>query len=766
MMLKMCLLLIAFMAMASSSIATTSKQYIIHMDRTRMAALGNHSLSSSKQFYQAMLNSITELSSQTDAQEQKNIPSKVLYGYETVFSGFAAKLSTKQLDLLKQVDAFISATPDEFLTLHTTYSPKFLGLEIGKGLWNPTYLASDVIIGVIDTGIWPEHVSFQDTRMTPPPSKWKGVCEAGTNFSQSLCNNKLIGARAFFEGYESLYGRIDETLDYRSARDSQGHGTHTASTAAGNMVANASFLSLANGSAAGMSYTSRIAAYKACWITGLFRCVYSDLLAAIDKAVADGVDVLSISIGDAQPKNFYEDSIAIASFEATRNGVFVSCSAGNSGPFSSTVDNTAPWITTVAANYIDRSFLAIVKLGNGQSFQGSTLYFGNATNQLPLVYGKSAGGEGAEYCVEGSLNKTLVKGKIVVCQRGQNSGTATGEQVKLAGGAGMILLNIINEVEEIVAEPHVLPAAEVGPSSAVNITNYLNSTKDPTASVAFEGTVFGKPAPVMAAFSSRGPSPVAPQVIKPDVTAPGVDILAAWPSKTSASELFNIISGTSMSCPHVSGLAALLKSAHKDWSPAAIKSALMTTAYTLNNKGAPISDAGSYHSVATPFAYGSGHVDPERASDPGIIYDLTTEDYLNFLCSLNYSSSQISVFSKGNFTCPKAGAFQPSDLNYPSFAVNFKGNAPNITEIHQRTVTNVGRPECSYAVQVEQPSGVLMSVKPETLSFQKLGEKLNYKVTFVSLKRPTATLFSPSFGSLTWVYGKYRVRSPIAVTWK
>lgn len=182
---------------------------------------------------------------------------------------------------------------------------------------------------------------------------------------------------------------------------------------------------------------------------------------------------------------------------------------------------------------------------------------------------------------------------------------------------------------------------------------------------------------------------------------------------------------------------------------------------------APISDVGSSNSVlATPFAYGSGHVDPESASDPGLIYDLTTDDYLKFLCTLNYNSSQISLFSKGNFTCPKPGAFQPGDLNYPSFAVNFKGNAPNITVEHQRTVTNVGPPGFSYHVQVEQPNGVLVSVKPDILRFQKLGEKLSYKMRVVSLKGPTKTSSTSSFGSVTWVSGKYKVSSPIAVTWK
>ncbi|CAK9134483.1 unnamed protein product [Ilex paraguariensis] len=655
----MSFLLLTFMA--STSFASPERQtYVVHMDKTKIMTLDNSLV------------------------------------YETAISGFAAKLSLKQLESLKKVEGFLSAIPDEMLSLHTTHSPQFLGLKNGKGLWNAVNMASDVIIGIVDSGIWPEHTSFQDSTISPAPSRWKGTCEVGTKFTISNCNKKLIGARAFYKGYEASAGRIDETVDYRSPRDSKGHGTHTASTAAGNLVTGASFQGLAKGSAGGMKYTARIAAYKVCYALG---CSSSDILAAIDQAVSDGVDVLSLSLGGA-PKPYYNDSMAIASFSAVQNGVFVSCSAGNFGPSSSTVTNGAPWIMTVAASYLDRSFPTLVKLGDSRIFKGASLYSGKPTKQLPLVSGETAGGEGAKYCTDGSLSSKHVKGKIVVCERGINSRVEEGEQVKMAGGAGMILVNqedqggegaeyctdgslsskhvkgkivvcerginsrveegeqvkmaggagmiLVNQEdqgEELFADPHILPATSLGASAGVTIKNYISSVKKPTASIVFEGTVYGDRAPIMAAFSSRGPSVIGPDVIKPDVTAPGVNILAAWPPNVNRtllksdniSVLFKIISGTSMSCPHVSGLAALLRSVHKDWSPAAIKSALMTSAYTLDNKKTPIADAVSGSSkFATPFAFGSGHVDPKRASDPGLIHDTTTEDYLNFLCSLNY----------------------------------------------------------------------------------------------------------------------------------
>ncbi|CAL0304661.1 unnamed protein product [Lupinus luteus] len=763
-------ILFIFLAfMVTNSIALTVQQtYIVHMDKTKILA-SIHSLESTKPWFESVIDFIAEATMEEDEQEETLAP-QLLYAYETSMFGFAASLSETQLKYLNQVDGFIAAIPDELLSLHTTYTSRFLGLKNGIGLWSAPNLASDVIIGVLDSGIWPEHISFQDSGLSAVPHRWKGVCERGNNFSISNCNKKLIGARAYFKGYEKSVGKINETVDYLSPRDSQGHGTHTASTAAGYIVQNAEFFGQARGSASGMRYSSRIAAYKVCWPSG---CANSDILAAMDQAVSDGVDVLSLSLGGF-PRPFYNDSIAISSFGATQKGVFVSCSAGNSGPYESTVGNGAPWIMTVAASYTDRTFPTKVELGNRKIFTGSSLYKGKQTNQLPLVYGKSAGTKReAQFCTKGSLDSKLVHRKIVACERGLNGRTEKGEAVKMAGGAGMILLNSKSQGEELFADPHILPATSIGASTSDVIRSYINSSKNPTASISFIGTKYGDPAPIIAAFSSRGPSIAGPDVIKPDVTAPGVNILAAWPSKTSPSMvksdkrsvLFNIISGTSMSCPHVSGIAALLKSVHKDWSPAAIKSALMTTAYTFNNKGTPITDIGSNNSFANPFAFGSGHVKPESASDPGLVYDISTKDYLNYLCSLNYTSSQIGLLSKGNFACPKKTASQVGDLNYPSFSVVLGKSAMNASVTYKRVVTNVGKPQSNYVVKVEQPHGVSVSVVPRNLRFEKMGQKLSYHVTFFALGRERGSGVS-SFGSLIWVSGKYKVQSPIAVTWQ
>ncbi|KAL2233960.1 UNVERIFIED_CONTAM: Subtilisin-like protease SBT1.1 [Sesamum indicum] len=761
--------LVSSLKVLSSFAGIDSETYVVHMDKTKIKAL-DVSLGTSKRWYEAIIESIAV--SSAGANEEIDQPAafpELLYVYENVLSGFSAKLSKKHLESLRKVDGFLAATTDELLILHTTHSPHFLGLQEGKALWAPQNLDSDVIIGVVDTGIWPEHPSFSGSGVSRVPSRWKGKCEAGTKFSASKCNHKLIGAGAFFKGYEAIAGRINETLDYRSPRDSQGHGTHTASTAGGNLVEGASFLGLAKGPAAGMRYTARIAAYKACYQLG---CASSDILAAIEQGVNDGVDVLSLSLGGAS-KPYYNDNLAIASFGAIQNGVFVSFSAGNSGPRDSTVSNVAPWIMTVAASYMDRGFSTKVQLGDRRVFSGASLYSGKPTKSLPLVYGETAGRGAAKFCSSSSLSPRLVKGKIVICDRGINGRVAKGEEVKMAGGAGMILANDENQGEELLADPHIFPATSLGAVAANAVKMYSNFSSNATATIEFKGTVYSNPAPVMAAFSSRGPSVIGPDIIKPDITAPGVNILAAWPPNISPSELksdrrrvrFNIVSGTSMSCPHISGLAALLKSLHKDWSPAAIKSALMTTAYTHDSHNSPIFDAASTNSkIATPFAFGSGHVDPEKASDPGLIYDISTEDYLSYLCSLNYNSSQMALFAGGNFTCSPGSDLQSSDLNYPSFAVLLSSNARNITVTYKRTVTNVGTPVSTYAVKVTEPEGVSIIVEPKVLKFRKLGEKLSYRVRFTSIAEGTASA-NFSFGTLVWASKKYSVRSPIAVTW-
>ncbi|KAL6568333.1 hypothetical protein OROHE_004017 [Orobanche hederae] len=708
--------------------------------------------------------------------------SRVINSYDTVFHGFSAQLSASEVDKLESLSGIMAVIPEQVRQLHTTRSPEFLGLRTSDnaGLLKESDFGSDLVIGVIDTGIWPERASFNDRDLSPVPAKWKGECVAGDKFPSSLCNRKLIGARYFCNGYEASNGKMNKSVEIHSVRDTDGHGTHTASIAAGRYVFPASTLGYARGVAAGMAPKARLAAYKVCWNAG---CYDSDILAAFDAAVADGVDVISLSVGGVVVP-YHLDAIAISAFGASDAGIFVSASAGNGGPGGLTVTNIAPWVTTVGAGTMDRDFPAEVKLGNGRTIPGVSVYGGPALshNRLyPLIYAGSVGSDGysSSLCLEGSLDPNALKGKIVMCDRGINSRAAKGEVVKKAGGVGMILANGVFDGEGLVADCHVLPATAVGATSGYEIRKYIQSAvkskSPPTATIMFRGTrLHVAPAPVVASFSARGPNPQTPEILKPDLIAPGVNILAAWPDNIGPSSIpsdkrrteFNILSGTSMACPHVSGLAALLKAAHPEWSPAAIRSALMTTAYIRDSLGKKLLDESTGNS-STVMDYGSGHVQPQKAMDPGLVYDLNSYDYVDFLCNSNYTTKNVQVVTRKAADCSGAKrAGHIGNLNYPSMAAVFQLYGKHKLSTHFiRTVTNVGQPGSTYTVQIRPPRGVVVTVVPERLFFRRVGQKLNFlvRVQTEAIKLATGSSIVKS-GSIEWSDGKHIVTSPIVVT--
>ncbi|KAL2895121.1 Subtilisin-like protease SBT1.7 [Bienertia sinuspersici] len=622
-----------------------------------------------------------------------------LYTYNSVIHGFSTRLTAEEVKALEKQPGILSLVPETRYELHTTRTPEFLGLGKTDQLLVPASASQgEVIIGLIDTGVWPELKSFDDTGLGPVPRTWKGECEVGTNFKSSDCNKKLIGARFFCKGYEALLGPIDESIESKSPRDDDGHGTHTATTAAGSPTTNASLFGYASGTARGMAPHARIAVYKGCWLGG---CFTSDILAAMEKAIDDGVNILSMSIGGGM-SDYYRDTVSVGAFTAMRKGILVSCSGGNAGPSSGTLSNVAPWITTVGAGTLDRDFPAYVILGNGKNLTGTSLYSANTD-----TYG-----------------------------------------------------------EELVADAHLLPAASVGQKEGDNIKKYIESNDSPTATIGFSGTELGiQPSPVVASFSSRGPNLLTPEILKPDLIAPGVNILAGWTGKVGPTGLesdtrhvnFNIISGTSMSCPHVSGLAALVKAAHPEWSPAAIKSALMTTAYTAYKR-----------LPSTPFDHGAGHVDPIEALDPGLVYDITVNDYIDFLCALNYSSDEIKHTTAQAYNCSSSKTYSIGDLNYPSFSINLETASENgdskttSTFKYTRILTNVGKPATYKASVSPHTSSVKVAVEPESLTFNTKDEKKRFIVTVSADSMPSGTA---SFAQLTWSDGKHTVTSPITFTW-
>ncbi|KAA8550697.1 hypothetical protein F0562_002382 [Nyssa sinensis] len=660
--------------------------------------------------------------------------SRLLYSYHSAMEGFAARLSETEIEYLQKLPDIIAIRPDRHLQIHTTYSYKFLGLNpTREGAWFKSRFGRGVIIGVLDTGVWPESPSFEDRGMPPVPKKWRGICQEGQNFNSSNCNRKIIGARFFSKGHLAASASLSYSVDeYVSPRDSQGHGTHTSSTAGGAPVPMASVLGNGAGEARGMAPSAHIASYKVCWFSG---CYSSDIVAAMDAAIIDGVDILSLSLGGF-PVPLYEDSIAIGSFRAMEHGITVVCSAGNNGPIQNSVANDAPWIATIGASSLDRRFPAIVRLGNGKFLYGESIYPGNripgAEKELELIY-VTGGERGSEFCFSGSLPRAKVQGKMVVCERGINGRAEKGEALK----------------------------------------TYMNSTRRPRARIEFGGTVIGRSrAPAVAQFSSRGPSFTNPSILKPDMIAPGVNIIAAWPQNLGPSSLpedsrrvnFTVMSGTSMSCPHVSGIAALIHSAYPRWTPAAIRSAIMTTADITDHSGKPIMDGDK---PAGLFATGAGHVNPERAINPGLIYDIKPDEYITHLCTLGYTRSEIFSVTHRNVSCHEILQMNRGfSLNYPSISVIFRHGVTS--KMIKRRLTNVGSPNSIYLVEVMAPEGVKVIVKPRRLVFKHINQSLSYRVWFISRKRTGTEYRSFAQGHLTWVHSRnsiYRVRSPIAVTW-
>ncbi|XP_059439865.1 subtilisin-like protease SBT1.5 [Corylus avellana] len=727
---------------------------------------------------------LTSLSSTSIAQTQDSHV-QLLHVYNTVFHGFSARLSPQQAEELTHRPEILAVFPDRLLPIQTTRTPQFMGIRAStgapNGILNDSDSGSNVIIGVLDTGIWPERLNFHDQGLGPVPSHWRGKCDGGEKFPKTLCNKKLIGARYFTGGYGAT-AQDEETELTNSARDTVGHGTHTASTAAGRHVGNASFFGFAHGVAIGVAPKARIAVYKVCGSKG---CAGSDILGGIDSAVEDGVDVISVSLG-GEPRPYFLDPIAIGSFGAIEKGILFSASAGNSGPDSTTVINVAPWITTVGASTIDRKFPADLVLDDGRVITGSSLFTGQSAwtkdKYVPLVYAGNVsvkhpdGASPSTHCLPNTLDANKVRGKIVVCDRGGGSRVEKSVVVKEAGGIGVVVANVDGLGEGLLADPYLSPGLEITESARRTVLKYISSSKNPRASLRFSGTtqVGVRPAPTIACFSSRGPNVISPHVLKPDLVAPGVNILAAWPDGIAPSELsadrrrtaFNIISGTSMSCPHVSGVAALLKGAHPNWSPAMIKSAMMTTAYTHDTDAKVLRDERDFKS-SNAFGMGAGHVDPEKAVDPGLVYDITVDDYLHFLCASGYNSTEIKVITRKQVNCSETQQSNLWDLNYPAIAVSLGASAPSKSEVVvKRTVTHVCNGASTYTVKITNPKGAIVTVDHTKMVFTQKGQKQTYTVRILAQKAglPLDGKMS-EFGRLTWTDGKHQVTSPIVVNW-
>ncbi len=676
-----------------------------------------------------------------------------VYDYRYTFNGFAARLTPGQAAQAMADPGVLTVEKTQEVTMDTATTPAFLGLtDANEGLWTAprNIKGENVVIGVIDSGIWPESKSFTD-RDAQGKLAYQQIpglhikCASSEtvpdgSFDANLCNRKLVGAQSFCAS-RGCDGVLEH--EFMSPRDYNGHGTHTASTAGGNQGVATTGSASVFGSVNGIAPRARISAYKVCWDNGAGGCGANsgDSVAAIDQAVADGVDVINYSISGTQTN--YLDSVEVAYLFAADAGVFVATSAGNSGPTASTVAHISPWLAAVAAGTHNRSGSTTITLGNGATYTGASLT--NGVGPAPIIRAQDAGVAGADpnlvrQCFSSPvvLDPALVTGKIVICERGgaapANARVDKSAAVKNAGGVGVVVANVAAGAS-INADLHSIPAIHVNNVDGAAIAAYvIGAGAGATATIANATVNSNEPAPAVAGFSSRGPSQAGGgDILKPDFMLPGQDIVAAVAPPGNGGKDFDVFSGTSMSSPHVAGVAALLTQAKPDWSPAAMRSAMATTAHQ--------NIVGGY----SPFGAGSGQVQPNKAVNPGLVYDAGFGNYLAFL--------------KGQGLCCASSASIPaldaSDLNQPSLAVGDLAGVQTLT----RTVTNVGGAAATYNATVVPPAGFTVSVNPTSFNIASGGTQ-QYSVTITRTDGPLNTF---RFGSLTWSDGSHSVKSPIAV---
>ncbi|GKV20390.1 hypothetical protein SLEP1_g30523 [Rubroshorea leprosula] len=724
---------------------------------------------------------------------------KKVYSYKHLINGFAVHISPEQAETLRRAPGVKSVERDWKVRRLTIHTPQFLGLP--TGVW-PTGGGCDkagenIVIGFVDSGIYPHHPSFSIHNTEPygPVPKYRGKCEVDPDTKRDFCNGKIIGAQHFAEAAKAA-GAFNPAIDFASPMDGDGHGSHTAAIAAGNNGIPVRMHGHEFGKASGMAPRARIAVYKALY--RLFGGFVADVVAAIDQAVHDGVDILSLSVGPNSPpvttKTTFLNPFDATLLAAVKAGVFVAQAAGNGGPFPKTLVSYSPWIASVAAAIDDRRYKNHLTLGNGKILPGLGLSPSTHPNRTytlvaanDVLLDSSVSKYSPSDCQRPEvLNKHLVEGNILLCGYSFNfvAGTASikkvSETAKALGAIGFVVA-----VENVSPETKFDPVPSGIPgilltdvSKSMDLIDYYNisTPRDWTGRVkSFKAVgsigdglmpILHKSAPQVALFSARGPdikdfSFRDADVLKPDILAPGSLIWSAWsPNGTDepnfVGEGFAMISGTSMAAPHIAGIAALVKQKHPHWSPAAIKSALMTTATKLDRAGKPLlaqqySDTEAMKFVkATPFDYGSGHVNPRAALDPGLILDAGYEDYLGFLCTTpgidtheirNYTSSPCN-FSMG----------QPSNLNTPSITISHLVRSQTVT----RTVTNVAEEE-TYVITARMQPSIAIEASPPAMTLRP-GASRKFSVT-LTVRSVTGTY---SFGEILMKGSKgHRVRLPV-----
>ncbi|KAL8101315.1 subtilisin-like protease SBT2.3 [Apium graveolens] len=689
-----------------------------------------------------------------------------LYSYHYLINGFAVLVTPTQVAKLSKRKEVANVVLDFSVRTATTHTPQFLGLP--QGAWPQEggfdTAGEGIVIGFIDTGIDPTHPSFSDNvaeNTYPVPERFSGICEVTRDFPSGSCNRKLIGAR-HFAASAITRGIFNATQDYASPFDGDGHGTHTASTAAGNhgipvVVAGHHF-----GNASGMAPRSHIAVYKALYKS--FGGFAADVVAAIDQAAQDGVDIISLSITpNRRPPGIatFFNPLDMALLSAVKAGVFVVQAAGNTGPSPKSISSFSPWIYTVGAAAHDRVYSNSIMLGNNITIAGVGLAPGTDNNTMYAMVSAvhvlndttSADDMYAGECQDPtSLNQDLIQGNLLICSYsirfvlGLSTIKQALETAKNLNATGVVFyMDPFVVGYQLNPIPMELPGIIIPtPEDSKTLLRYYNSSLErdgDTNQIVKFGAVacitggvtanFSSSAPKIMYYSARGPDPEDSSlddadILKPNLVAPGNFIWAAWSSGGTDSveflgENFAMMSGTSMAAPHVTGLAALIKKKYPSFSPSAIASALSTTASLSDRNGGPIMAQRTYanpdmsQSPATPFDMGSGFVNATAALNPGLIFDLAYNDYMSFLCGINGSAPVVLNYT--GQSCGMSTTTTGIDLNLPSITIA----KLNQSRMVQRTVINIAGDE-TYSVGWSAPYGASLSVEPRHF-FIANGEK-------------------------------------------
>lgn len=614
----------------------------------------------------------------------------VRHQYSVAFNGMSVYLTPDQAAYVAGIPGVVTVTRNFARYTTTDVGPQWIG---APSIWDGSAvpggtgtMGEGVLVGVIDTGINMDHPSFADIGGDGYDHDWTGDylgwCDpADPDYDPALvCNDKLVGVRSYVSASNN-------------PEDEDGHGSHTSSTSAGNMV-NATMIAptlAVTRDISGVAPHANIISYDGCTPNG---CSLDALTASIDDAVADGVDVINYSIGGGSSDPWTDsDSLGfLAAFEA---GVHVATSAGNGGPGPSTVGSPAdaPWITTVGASTHNRLWTnSLVNMTSDGGPLADIVSVGFTSGYGPerFVYAgdfpnpNDPGGDPAQ-CLQPYPAGTF-DGQIVVCDRGAIARVAKGQNVLAGGAGGFVLANLDAQGESVVGDAHFLPGVHIGDMDGDAVRDYIANNTNTMAEIGgAEESLDPTNGDIMAGFSSRGPN-IQGDVIKPDVTNPGVSIWAAIHTVNAGDPAeYGFLSGTSMSSPHTAGSMALMDAVYPTWSPAEVRSALMMQADVTDN----FKEDGV--TPADPFDLGAGRVALNQAVQSDLVMNVTGQEYIDADPNMGGDPRDLNIASMQNSACVGACSFT-------------------------RTVTNPTADTYDFAAILNLPAGMAGMVSPDTFT--------------------------------------------------